>query len=137
LHLVPAALDRASATFGDDHLRAALGTDVDLADLVCHARTVLLSGAESGPAPFEKGANAFPTVGRRLQQHVQILLQPDALPERQVKRLDEREIITGHSGRRKQERAQYLPARGLHDALKGVHQLRPVAHVESAALIEK
>src|SRR2546426_6744609 len=61
LHLAAAALDRSGAALGDDHLRAALGTDVDLADLVCHARAVLLSGTESGPAPLAKGADTFPT----------------------------------------------------------------------------
>src|SRR5262249_61957226 len=78
LHAPAAPFDRARAALGDDHLRAALATDVDLADLVCHARSVLLPSPEPGRTPREEGADAFPTVSRGLQQHVQILLQPDA-----------------------------------------------------------
>src|SRR5206468_12017024 len=90
LHVPAAAFDRARAALGDDHLSAALTTDVDLADLVRHARSVLLPTPEPGRASFEEGADAFPTVGRRLQQHVQILFQPDAFSERQIKRRRDR-----------------------------------------------
>src|SRR5437867_6186462 len=123
-HLAAAALDRSGAALGDDHLRAALGTDVDLADLVCHARAVLLSGTESGPAPLEKGADTFPTVSRRLQQHVQILLQPDAVPERQVKRRRDRFL-----GEAKRERAAGRePARRLRDRGTEPPRLHDRAH---------
>src|SRR2546430_15231965 len=47
LHLGPAAGDRAGASFGHDHLHAALRANVDLSDLIRHAPAVLPTGPET------------------------------------------------------------------------------------------
>src|SRR2546428_571035 len=87
LHVGAAALDGAGAPLGHDDLRPALGADVDLADLVRHARAVLLvlSPAEAGLPAREEGPDPDAPVRGGLQQHVEVVLQPDPVRERQVK----------------------------------------------------
>src|SRR5437867_3257923 len=89
LHLCAAALDRPAAALGDDYLGAALRAYVDLADLVRHDRWVLLATSELRSAPLPEGAHPLPAIRGRLQEHVQVLLHPDALSERQVKAPDD------------------------------------------------
>src|SRR5262249_7365910 len=85
LHLCAAAAQRAGAALGDDHVGAARGADVDLPDLTGH-RSVLLSSLVARRTALEKRSDASPPIGGRLQQHVEIVLEPHALVQWQVVR---------------------------------------------------
>src|SRR5207247_10934685 len=87
LHLRPAALDPAGAPLAHGDLPAALGAHVDLADLARHAPEVLLllSPAEAALPAREEGLDSHPPVRGGLEQHVEVVLQPDPVREREVK----------------------------------------------------
>src|SRR5438128_11852146 len=67
LHFGPAARDRAGASLGHDHLRAALRANVDLSDLIRHALAVLLPAPKPWLAARSEGGDALAPVRRRLQ----------------------------------------------------------------------
>jgi hypothetical protein len=84
LHRAPAALYGASTSFGDDHLRAALATDIDFTKLIshflprsgnsscqCEARrsaklSKKLNTFEDRFSLFQKSPHAFGPIGRGL-----------------------------------------------------------------------
>src|SRR5437667_11782825 len=67
LHLGAAAADRAGASLGHDHLHAALRANVDLSDLIRHARAVLLPAPKPWLAARSEGGDALASIRRGLQ----------------------------------------------------------------------
>lgn len=91
LHLPAAALDGASAAFGDDHLRAAGAAEIHFADLIRHGtippvgNPSLLSSKYRFPLA-EESAYAFSAILGGLQEHIEVFLQTQPLIERQIHR---------------------------------------------------
>ena len=85
LHLGAAALDRARAAFGDDHLRAAFAAEIHLPELVGHECVllfVLLPSSKLRRPLAEKRLHAFGPILGGLEQGVQVFFQPDPLIKR-------------------------------------------------------
>ena len=85
LHLGTAALDRASATFGHDHLRAAFAAEVHFPELVGHEFFLLFWALLSNKfrcSLAEECSDPFGPILSGLKQSIQVFFQTDPLIKR-------------------------------------------------------
>ena len=85
LHFSAAALHRASATFGDDHLRTAGPAEIHFPELICHAYFLLFDFLLSNELRCllgEKRSHSLGPIFGGLEQGVEVFFQTDPLIER-------------------------------------------------------